>query len=176
MNTRIATGALGALVLAAALALTGCAGAAPTTDTAPATQAESVTIQDAWVKAADAGMTAAFAVMTNPTAEDITVVSATAPAAGMVELHETVPGDGGEMRMREVDGGLVVPAGGTLELAPGGSHIMLMDLLEPLRAGDETTLALAFADGSTIELTAVIKEFAGANETYEGGSGTGMGH
>ncbi|WP_394685899.1 copper chaperone PCu(A)C, partial [uncultured Microbacterium sp.] len=86
--------------------------------------------------------------------------------------HETVPNESGQMVMREVEGGFVIPAGGSIELAPGGNHLMFMDVTSPLRAGAETTITLTFADDSTAEITAPVKEFSGANENYEGG---GMG-
>ncbi|WES64996.1 copper chaperone PCu(A)C [Microbacter sp. GSS18] len=167
---------LGALALAAALALTGCAsGSAADADTAPAlAEADTVTVSDAWVKAADEGMTGAFAALTNDGAADVTVVAASTDAAAMVELHETAMGDDGEMAMSEVDGGFLIAAGGTRALEPGADHIMLMSLTGPLVAGDEVTVTLTFADESTLEFTAPVKDYTGANENYVGGDDTEM--
>lgn len=162
---------VGVLLAAAALVLTGCA--ASTTpgsdDAGSASSSDSIQISDAWVKSADEGMSAAFGELTNDSDEDITVVSAESEASSMLELHETVENDAGEMVMRQIDGGFVIPAGGSLSLEPGGNHIMLMDLTAPLVAGAETSFTLTFADGSTFEFSAPVKDYSGANETYEGG-------
>ncbi|GAA4082147.1 hypothetical protein GCM10022248_59340 [Nonomuraea soli] len=115
-------------------------------------------------------MSAAFGTLTNTSGQDITVLSASTPVSPMVELHETVE-DGGKSVMRAKDGGFVVPAGGTLELKPGGNHIMLMGLKEPVLPGAEVSFSLALAGGGTMEFTAVGKDFAGANETYQPGHG-----
>ena len=163
----------GALALIAALALTGCA-ATPSTDAT--TEADGVTITDAWVRSAETGMSAAFGELSNTGSEDVTVVSATTEASSMIQLHETVENDSGEMVMREKDGGFVIPAGGTFMLEPGGNHIMLMDLNAPLVAGDDVTFTLTFADDSTLEFTAPVKDYSGANETYEGDDEMDMGN
>jgi copper(I)-binding protein len=161
------------VVLAAvALALAGCgttAGASSDTEGAAEPAGQNVTLSDGWVKAADSGMSAAFGELTNAGPDDVTVVSATTEASSMLELHETVENESGEMIMREIEGGFVIPAGDTLTLAPGGSHIMLMDLTDPLEAGEEVTFTLTFADDSTFEFTAPVKDYSGANENYVGG-------
>jgi len=159
---------LGALALTATLALAGCAG---TASPAPAAESASFASSDVWVKAADGGMSAGFGEFTNTGDSDLTVVSATSPATSSMQLHETVQNESGQMVMREVEGGFVIPAHGSLELTPGGSHLMFMDVTAPLRAGDETTITLTFSDQSSVEITAPIKAFAGANENYDGGSG-----
>lgn len=168
MTTRFSSLArLGALTAVAALALTGCAGAA-----APAPvslQSAQFSSTDVWVKAAESGMTAGFGELTNTGDTDLTVVSATDSATASMELHETVANESGQMVMREIEGGFVIPAHGSIELAPGGNHLMFMNVTTALRAGDETTITLTFADDSTAEITAPVKDFAGANENYEGG-------
>ena len=163
----------GALALIAALALTGCA---TTPSTNAAAQADGVTITDAWVKSAESGMSAAFGELSNTGSADVTVVSATTKASSMIELHETVENDSGEMVMREKDGGFVIPAAGSFMLEPGGNHIMLMGLTAPLVAGDDVTVTLTFADDSTLEFTAPVKDYSGANETYEGDEDMDMGN
>lgn len=166
---------------AACLALAGCGGgdsaadapsspAASSASPASSGRAAALTVQDAWVKAADKGMTAAFGVLVNTTGSAITVASAVTPASPKVELHE-VADSGGEAKMRPVQGGFTVPAGGRLELKPGGYHIMLMDLAKPIRPGDQVAFTLALAGGGTVEFTAVGKSFQGGNENYEPGAG-----
>jgi copper(I)-binding protein len=166
---------LAILLAAAALALTGCASTpAPAAETTPA--ADAVEITDAWVKSADEGMSAAFGELTNSSGEDVTVVSAETEASSMLELHETVENEAGEMVMRQIEGGFVIPAGGSLALEPGGNHIMLMDLTAPLQAGDEVSFTLTFSDDSTFEFTAPVKDYSGANENYEGDEEMEMDH
>lgn len=159
----------GALALAATLALSGCAGAASPEPATPA--AEAFSTSDVWVKAADSGMSAGFGELRNDGDSELTVVSATSPATSSMQLHETVQNESGQMVMRQIEGGFVIPAHGSITLEPGGSHLMFMDVTSPLRAGDETTLTLTFSDDSTAEITAPVKEFAGANENYEDGGG-----
>lgn len=156
------------VAVAALLTFTGCAA---TTDTAePAattTAAESLTITDPWVKSAETGMSAAFGTLENTGDTDINVVSAQSPAATMIELHETVEDDSGAMVMQQKEGGFIVPANGSYELAPGANHLMLMGLTEPLVAGVDSAFTLTLSDGSTFEFTAPAKDYSGANESYE---------
>lgn len=166
MNTRTST-RFGILLVAAALGLAGCASA--DTGTTAASEADSVTITDAWVKAADSGMSAAFGELENAGDSDAVIVSITSDASSMMELHEVVDDGSGSMVMQEKDGGFVIPAGGSLTLEPGGFHFMLMDLTAPLVAGEEATFTVAFEDGSTMDFTAPVKDFTGADENYNGG-------
>lgn len=176
MNTsNFALSKMIAVAAATLLLITGCATTEPAAPVAGAKDSESLTIADAWVKAADEGMSAAFGTLENAGATDITIVSATTSASGMVELHETIENDAGEMVMQAKAGGFVIPAGGSYELAPGGNHIMLMDLTAALKAGDESTVTLTLSDGSTFDFTALAKDYSGANETYEGDMGMDMG-
>ncbi|ROO85987.1 hypothetical protein EDD29_3544 [Actinocorallia herbida] len=147
---------------------TEAAASAPSATASAQAPAAALTVTDPWVKIVDKGMTAAFGTLKNTTGADVTVASAATPASAVVELHEVV-GDGGEMQMQPKEGGFVVPAGGSLELEPGGLHLMLMDVQEPLKAGAEVAFTLTLSDGSKIEFTALAKEFKGGNENYTGG-------
>ncbi|NHI15600.1 copper chaperone PCu(A)C [Microbacterium excoecariae] len=167
--------AFGLVLLTGAAALAGCAAGGSADQAADETAAEAVTIEDAWVKAADSGMSAAFGVLTNDSSADVTVVSAETEASTMIELHETVESETGETIMREIDGGFVVPADATYALEPGGSHLMLMELTDPLEAGEEVEFTLTFGDGSTATFEAPVKDYSGANENYGGASDMDMG-
>lgn len=156
-----------ALIAVSLLALTGCAAESAPAETQSAPAGDVVTIEDAWVKSADEGMSAAFGRLENSSDSDVTVVSVTSDASSMLELHETVENEAGEMVMREIEGGFVIPAGTEFALEPGANHIMLMDLTDPLHAGDEATFTLTFSDDSTYEFTAPVKDYSGANENYE---------
>lgn len=135
-----------------------------------ANAAESVTVHDQWAKAAESGMSAAFAEITNDGDRDIVLVSATSAASARMELHETVTDPAGAKTMRPKEGGFTIPAGQTLTLAPGDDHLMFIDLKEPLRTGSNTSIELRFADGSTTSFTARVRDFPGAQENYDPGT------
>lgn len=177
MNTTRTLPRVAAILTVSLLALTGCAAESAPAETDPAQAGDTITVDDAWVKSADEGMSAAFGAIINSGDDDVTVVSVASDASSMLELHETVENESGEMVMREIEGGFVVPAGGELALEPGANHIMLMDLVAPLQAGDEATFTLTFSDDSTYEFTAPVKDYSGANENYEeGDEHEGMDH
>ncbi|MDJ0337857.1 copper chaperone PCu(A)C [Cryobacterium sp. PH31-O1] len=162
------------IAVAALLTLSGCASttdtaapAATTDTTVETTAATSLAITDPWVKSAETGMSAAFGTLTNSSDTDINIVAAMSPAATMIELHETVEDDSGAMVMQQKEGGFIVPANGSYELAPGANHLMMMGLTEPLVAGAEQTFTLTLSDESTFEFTAPAKDYSGANENYE---------
>ncbi|MEU4423824.1 copper chaperone PCu(A)C [Actinoplanes sp. NPDC024001] len=161
-----------AVAIVAALALTGCGGTEPKSETAagaaPAPPAAGLTVRDPWVKAADSGMTAAFGTLVNNTGADVTVQSATSPASP-IELHTMAMKDG-EMVMQPQPDGFVVKAGASHELAPGGDHLMLMKPSAAIKPGDELTFTLKLGSGDSVEFTAVAKPFAGAQESYEPGT------
>ncbi|CAN7312254.1 MULTISPECIES: copper chaperone PCu(A)C [Microbacterium] len=169
MNTSKNLPRLAAVIAVSLLALTGCTPESSPTESASRPAGDAVTIEDAWVKSAEEGMSAGFGTLVNSGDDDVTVVSVTSEASDMLELHETVENEAGEMVMREKDGGFVIPAGGKLALEPGGNHIMMMDLTGPLTAGSDVTFTLTFSDDSTYEFTAPVKDYSGANENYEGG-------
>ncbi|BCI52352.1 hypothetical protein NIIDNTM18_16300 [Mycolicibacterium litorale] len=150
-------------VLLAVAVLAGCGGSPGS-----ATDAAAVHVHDAWVKAADGGMTAAFAHLTNDSDREVRITSAATPAAARVELHEVVR-DGGAATMRPKAGGIVLPARSATELTPGGDHLMLMDLTGPLTPGSDVEITATFDDGSTLPITAQVRDFPGADEHYDGG-------
>ncbi len=92
-----------------------------------------------------------------------------------MELHETVENSDGSMAMQPKDGGFTVAAGADHELAPGGDHIMIMDLIKALEPGEVVTITLTLADGSTMDVDATVKKFSGAQEDYQDGEDPGMG-
>ncbi|WP_374928623.1 copper chaperone PCu(A)C [Kytococcus sedentarius] len=122
-----------------------------------------LTLSDGWVKATDEGMTAVFGRLQNPLPVDLRLVSGSTEVAKSVELHEVADG-----QMQEVEKGMTVPAGEILTLEPGGLHIMLMGVSEPIVAGDEVTLTLEDAEGGTHEFTVPARTFDGGDEDYAG--------
>ncbi|MFV9632234.1 copper chaperone PCu(A)C [Mycobacterium neumannii] len=137
--------------------------------------ASEVTLADQWASAAETGMAAVFGTLTNAGHHDARIVSGRSDAAGRVEVHE-VATDAGARTMRPKDGGLVIPAGGSHALVPGGDHLMLMDLKQALLPGSEVTLTVEFEDGSTMPVTAQVRDFAGANENYQPATGGSTPH
>ena len=98
---------------------------------------------------------AGYVTITNKGTADDTLVSASSPVAGKTQIHE-MKMDGDVMKMNEVEGGLVIPAGQSVTLAPGGLHIMLMDLKEQLVEGSTFPVTLTFATAGTIEIQLVV--------------------
>lgn len=125
-----------------------------------------MTIEDAWVKASDEHMTSAFGIISHPGGDDAVIVSVSTPSAETVELHETVMGDDGQMSMQEISGGFTIDAGGELVLEPGGNHLMLIGLHDPILAGETISFTATFDNGDEFTFEAVAKDYAGANESY----------
>ena len=139
--------------------------------------ASTVTIENQWASSAETGMAAVFGTISNKGDHEARIVSGESPIAGRVEVHEVVPDATGAMTMRPKAGGLRCLRAARDELIPGGDHLMLMDLKQPLQPGADVSLTVVFEDGSTLPVTAQIRDFAGANEEYTpGGAGSGGGH
>ena len=134
--------------LAAALATAASACAAPDAPCAP-------TLETAWIRAAPPGAAtlAGYAVLRNECAVPVTIVGAESVDFGSVEIHQTID-DRGVTRMR-ASGSLVVAPKAALDLAPGGSHLMLMRPARALPEGATARIGLVLADGRR-----VIADFA----------------
>jgi hypothetical protein len=117
-----------------------------------------VVASGAWVREPVTGRptTAAYVVLENPGNEDIQIVSAATNVAGNVELHEMVR-EGDTMKMAPVKS-ITVPAKGKVELKPGGLHIMLFNLKQPLKEGDTVPLTLSTNRGWTVRVQAPVKK------------------
>lgn len=169
-RTRFVLPALAAAVLLTTSACgTGSGAGTSSSSDSTAEAAETtaaVTVEDPWVKAAEDGMTSSFGLLTNEGEEDVTLTAVESSISDAIELHETADDGSGSMSMNEVEGGFPIAAGETLELAPGGNHIMFMDFDGPLAAGDTVDITLVFADGSRVDYDAAVRDFAGANEEY----------
>ena len=115
-----------------------------------------VTVADAWVRATVPQQMATGAFMRLTSDSDMRLVGADSPLASVVEIHEMIM-DGNVMKMNAVPG-VDLPAGKTVELKPGGYHVMLMGLKQQVKDGDEVPVSIVVeaADGArqTIELKA----------------------
>jgi len=103
-----------------------------------------VEVQDAWVRAAVPGQSGTGAFMKLTAHAGLRLVGVTTPVAAVAEVHE-MKMEGDTMRMRAV-AGLDLPAHKTVELKPGGYHLMLMDLKQPIAKGSTIPLTLRFED------------------------------
>jgi len=111
----------------------------------------SVQIENAYTRSTVPGQMAAggFMKIENKGAVD-QLISASSPVAGEVQLHEMAM-EGNVMKMRQVKE-VVVPAGGAVELKPGGMHLMFMNIKAPLTAGETVPVKLKFAKAGEVEV------------------------
>lgn len=107
-------------------------------------------VEDAWARPTVAGQAAGggFLKITSPVADRL--LGASSPAAKAVELH-TMQMDGDVMRMREVPA-IELPAGRTVELRPGGLHVMFIGLAQPLKEGQSVPLTLRFEKAGELQV------------------------
>ena len=121
-----------------------------------AATAQTVTVADAWVRATVAAQraTGAFLKLSIQGA-DANLIAASSPVAGVTQIHEMAMSEG-VMRMREVTGGVPLKAGQSFELKPGGYHIMMMDLKQPVKAGDRVPLTLTFKQANGQQTTTQV--------------------
>ncbi len=137
-------------------------------------QVGDLTISDAWVRAAtSANVTAAYMTIKSKGAAD-TLISASSPIAGMVQLHEVVT-EGATSKMQEKPGGFPIPANGTAELKPGGWHVMLMDLKQKPREGEKVEITLKFEKAGEVKIVAPVKKAAGMSPDMKDENGHGHG-
>jgi len=138
-----------ALLLATALAAAlACAGE-------PA--ASELVVRDAWVREPPPGseVGAAYLTLSNRSSRVLTVVDFDSPAAEAAMLHETRI-ESGQARMRP-QSTLVLAAGQTVVLKPGGLHVMLHGLKQPLKPGEHIPLVLKLGDGRSITVSALVR-------------------
>lgn len=137
-----------------------------------------VAVSQPWARAsagqAQAG--AAFMTLTNTGTSDDTLVGAKADVSARVELHTHTMVDG-VMQMRQVEGGIPVPAGATQMLQPGGYHVMFLGLKAPLKEGATFPLTLTFKSGqsATIDVQVMAPTAMGQQMQHGQGMGGGMG-
>src|SRR5690606_16779809 len=98
---------------------------------------------------------AAYLTVSNDGNKDDVLREARSPVAGKVEIHDMTM-EGMVMKMRRLDA-LPVPAGGSVALAPGGKHIMLIGLAEPLSEGMSVPLTLVFEGAGEVEVSAPVR-------------------
>lgn len=124
-----------------------------------AARADAISITQPWAPPTIANQTVgvAFLTVTSNGATNDRLLGARVEGVETVELHNHSMQDG-IMRMRRVDGGIEIPAGGVVELKPGGLHLMLMGVRCSLQDGDTVTVTLTFERAGDIETRVPVRE------------------
>lgn len=142
-----------------------------------ATQSEGLAIQDPWIRQPPPATQVAggYLRIDNPGPEPDRLVAVETDAAERVEIHEMEEVDG-MMRMRELVGGLEVPATGHVALEPGGYHLMLMGAREGLEAGQQVDGVLVFERAGRVETTFDVRPPGAGAGGHGGDDGHAQGH
>jgi len=162
-----------ALALGLVTALAGAACDAPDprgggdTLAAPAAEGPGVAVFDPFVPAPAGGAGAFYARLVDTDGRGDRLEGAASDAAGRTMLHVTRHHEG-RTSMRPAEGGIAVPASGEVRLAPGGPHVMLMDLAGPLLEGDSVELELRFERAGALTVRAPVISYAEAARRTEG--------
>ena len=134
------------------LAPTACLAA----DLAAGSQAPGLVAENAWIRAAPGSQSAAaYLTLRNVSSAAVTITAVSSPAASHVMVHESTV-QAGQSRMRPRPQ-LVVAAGQTVEFRPGGLHVMLEGLSQPLTVGQSVPLIVTSADGSSLRVMASVR-------------------
>jgi len=125
--------------------------------------AQQVSVKDAWIRGTVQGQSATGAFMELTGQSNARLVGAASPVAKTVEVHN-MKIENGVMKMFPVEG-IDLPAGKPVKLAPGGYHVMLMGLQQPLHAGDKVPLKLTFELANrkreTLDLSVEVRDLKG---------------
>jgi copper(I)-binding protein len=121
----------------------------------------SISIEQPWARATPHGAATAAAYMTieNHSDSEDRLVSAASPLADKLQVHE-MSMTNGIMKMREVLGGLVVPAHGSVTLSPGRYHMMMIGVKHGLNKGDDIPVTLTFQKGGSVAASVPVLSIA----------------
>ena len=123
---------------------------------AQAALAQAVVVKNAWARATVQGQMASGAFMSLSSATGARLKSVSSPVAGVAQVH-AMRMEGDVMKMQALENGLELPAGKTVELKPGGYHVMLMDLKLPLKKDSTIPVTLVFVDAKGVESKTELK-------------------
>jgi hypothetical protein len=130
-----------------------------------------VAVSDAWGRATAPGQDSGSVQFSITSSKEAKLVAITSPAAGAVEIHSMVH-ENGKMKMRAVES-IALPAGKAVNLGKSGNHVMLLNLKQPLKAGDSVplTLAIEFADKrkATVDTKAEIRSQGASHDMHNMG-------
>ena len=137
-------------------------------------KAGDLVITQAWSRATPGGAKIAGGYLTieNKGAAPDRLTAVSGDVAGKVEMHEMAMNNG-VMTMRPLDKGLVIEPGKTVKLAPGGYHLMLMDLKNPLKQGEKVPLVLDFEKAGKVTVSLEVQG-VGAQAPASGHDHSGM--
>lgn len=145
-----------------AAALIACAACLPV-------WAADISVTSAWTRATMPAQQVGGAFMQIQADADARLVGVSSPVASRTEVHAMKVGDDNVMRMREVEA-IELPKGKTVSLAPGGLHIMLINLKKPLVAGEPVPLTLAVESGGkrqTVEVKVEVRPLVGGAMSHD---------
>jgi periplasmic copper chaperone A len=119
-------------------------------------QTPALIVLDAWVRQVPGSdVAAAYLTLRNPTTQPITIVGMESALAEHAMIHETKT-VGGQSQMRPHEQ-LVIAPGQTVKFEPGGLHVMLMGVTQPVAVGKSVPLVLLLADGTRMPVAAVVR-------------------
>lgn len=126
---------------------------------------DGVIVSNAWVRAANEGQptSAAYFDLCNATDGDDRLTAVQTTAAAIAELHETSRSDDGLVSMAPISDA-PLPRRQTARLAPGGAHVMLMQLAGPLEPGEEVLITLEFAEAPPVTIAAEVRAMTAAHD------------
>lgn len=129
-----------------------------------------VSLFSGWARSSAEGAPngAVFGFVVNLSSEEDTLIGASTDVAETTEVHEMVMGDNDVMQMRPIEGGLVVAPNSYQQLQPGGYHIMLINLKEPLEAGKSFDLMLHFKSAGDVPVQIPIRDMTAMDEPMSG--------
>ena len=159
----------------AALLLTACAESGDSghstaiTEACDQSPAGQVTVVESWIRPTPEGrpMSAAYLTVCNRSDTNLILTGVEATIAQTVELHETTRDRDGVASMAPVDTIEIAP-GGSVSLEPGGKHIMLIGVKEPIAAGDDVNLTLQFEAAPSIDLSVKARDENAAMGGHKG--------
>jgi copper(I)-binding protein len=133
-------------------------------------KAGDLVITDAWSRATPGGakVGGGFLTIENKGTTPDRLIGGAADVASKVQVHE-MSVNSGVMTMRPLEKGLTIEPGKTVKLAPGGNHLMLMDLKSPLKQGDKLQITLEFEKAGKVEVSFDVQAI-GAPGPAAGGS------
>jgi len=130
-----------------------------------------IAVSEAWARATVPGQDSGSVQFSIVSKKEAKLVSIASPVAGAVEIH-SMTHENGKMKMRAVEF-IALPAGKAVDLGKSGSHVMLLNLKQPLKAGDSVpmTLTIEFADKhrSTVDAKAEVKSQGASHDMHDMG-------
>jgi periplasmic copper chaperone A len=135
-------------------------------------QGASIQVEQPWARATPAGAStgAVYLTIANESQDADRLLGASSDVADKLQIHEMKVVNG-VMEMREVTGGLPVPAKGSVVLKPGSYHVMLIGLKKPLKDGETIPLTLDFEKAGKVSITVPIRSMGAGHDDMPG-----MGH